>query len=351
VVQVVQVPFANPAAATEIAELPVNYPGDPAKPCPTMAEPDRQCEANAFYPFSERGLAGDPHDPASGLVEPMRACHDISVFVELGLVGAACAEQLQLWRMGADGLPDSENPVWTYDQHNVDFWHSVTFSWDGKVVNAIDESFGAGCPTTTQLPPGNGGQLVESGNMFFMRTKDGRKLSEFREPRPEAFEHDGTTYCSAHLGVSVPMPGRNLLVNAWYTGGVDVIDYTSPRHPREVAYYDVRGDNWSAYWYENGKPRPGTGFEVYATHGVHNVSTSPGKGFQVFRADIRGKRLGFDHLNPQTQEFVIKGRKDDDDDDRAKASAAKASKRMSARTPSRASARASSLRVRRHVAP
>ena len=279
VIQVVEVPLADPAAAQEIAELPINYPGDPN---------------NAFLPTSERGLS------APGLVDGMRACHDMTVFVELGLVAAACAEQVQLWRIGANGLPDTSNPVWVYDQHNVDFWHSATFSWDGKTVNAIDESFGRGCPTTTTLPSG---EVVESGNMFFLRTSTGEKLSEFRMPRSDPGDHVAQ-YCSAHLGVAVPMPGRNLLVNAWYTAGVDVIDFTNPRKPREIAFYDVDGDNWSAYWYEHGTPHPGSPLRIYASDGVEN--TAIGDGFQAFTATIPGRRIGLDHLNPQTQERVIK---------------------------------------------
>lgn len=279
VIQVVEVPLSNPAAASEIAELPITYPGD---------------TDNKFTP-SERGLS------APGLVDGMRACHDMTVFVELGLVAAACAEQLQLWRIGSNGLPDTSNPVWVYDQPNVDFWHSATFSWDGKVVNAVDESFGSGCPTTTTLPSG---EVVESGNMFFLKTGSGAKLSEFRMPRTDPNDHVGQ-YCSAHLGVAVPTPGRKLLVNAWYTGGVDVIDFSDPTQPFEVAFYDVDGDNWSAYWYENGTPDPSSPLRIYASDGVVHPPT--GDGFQAFAAALPGRRVGFDHLNPQTQERVIKG--------------------------------------------
>ena len=277
VIQVVEVPLANPAAAAEIAELPINYPGDPG---------------NVFTP-SERGLTGPD------LVDGMRACHDMTVFVQLGLVAAACAEQLQLWRIGANRLPDTGNPVWVYDQPNVDFWHSATFSWDGTVVNAIDESFGSGCPTTTTLASG---EVVDSGNMFFLATGTGAKLSEFRMPRSDPDDHVAQ-YCSAHLGIAVPGAARDLLVNAWYTAGVDVIDFTNPRKPREIAYYDVDGDNWSAYWYENGTPDPGSPLRIYATDGVEDPSA--GDGFQALTAAVNGPRIGLEHLNPQTQERVI----------------------------------------------
>ncbi len=277
VIQVVDVPLDDPAGAREVAELPISYPGDPD---------------NTFTP-SEQGLS------APGLIDGMRACHDTAVFVELGLVAGACAEQLQLWRIGAGGLPDTANPVWTYDQRNVDFWHSATFSWDGKVVNGIDESFGTGCPTTTLRP---GGAVVESGNMFFLSTASGAKLSEFRFPR-QARGDIGATYCSAHLGLPVPRPGRDLLVNAWYRGGVDVIDFSNPRKPFEAAWYTRdNADNWSAYPYET-NPKAGSPLTIFGNSGVHAPAT--GHGFEVYSADLGGRRIGLDHLNPQTQERVI----------------------------------------------
>lgn len=320
VIQVVEVPLGNPAAAAEVAELPISYPGDPD---------------NKFTP-SERGLS------APGLVDGMRACHDMTVFVELDLVAAACAEQLQLWRIGADGLPDTRRPVWVYDQPNVDFWHSATFSWDGKVVNGIDESFGSGCPTTTKL---SSGEVVESGNMFFLRTGTGAKLSEFRMPRSDPNDHVDQ-YCSAHLGIAVPMPGRNLLVNAWYTAGVDVIDFTSPRHPREIAYYDVDGDNWSAYWYEHGRPHPSSPLRIYASDGVENPPS--GDGFQALAAAISGPRIGLDHLNPQTLERVITSASAQTRG-QAAGSDSPAARTSTAGNP--ASSKRASSRAARHLAP
>jgi hypothetical protein len=115
----------------------------------------------------------------------------------------------------------------------IDFHHSATFSWDGKVVNIIDESFGEGCPTTTDAPVSG-----DSGRMFFLDTATGKELSHFMiEPRPLGPGNEDP-YCSAHLGTVVPTADRNLLVDAWYTGGADVIDFTDPTHPVEVAWYD-----------------------------------------------------------------------------------------------------------------
>jgi hypothetical protein len=291
VIQVIDVPVHNPKAAKEIAEPRITYPDD----------------ADNQFVWSEHGLPGPPvFEPAA------RACHDIGVFVELRLAAAACAEQGQLWRIKPNGLPDTAHPIWVFDDQVdetgttgnpadpgvvVDFFHSATFSWDGKVVNFIDESFDAApgaCPPTTTAPIGG-----DSGRMFFLDRETGTKLSHFMIPRVEP-----TAYCSAHLGNAVRTEDANLLVNAWYEGGIDVVDFSDPSNPTEVAFWDETSDNWSAYWYEG--PGLGAGqFPVYGTDGVENPPA--GEGFQVFRvlSDVTTEALA--HLNPQTQETLVDG--------------------------------------------
>ncbi|AKJ30698.1 secreted protein [Caldimonas brevitalea] len=286
VIQVVEIPLAAPAAAFELTELPINYPGDPD---------------NKFDP-AEHGLEG---------LDSLRACHDIAVFMPLGLVAGACAEQAQMWRIDPiSGLPDTVRPLWVYHDSvdsdgagggdvAVDFWHSATFSWDGRTVIFIDESLGTGCPTTTPIK----GVASDTGRMFFLKAATGEKLSHYfieREPQAD----DPVQYCSAHLGNTVPSYGRDLLVNAWYTGGVDVIDFTNPRKPREIAFYDVRGDNWSAYWYEHGHGFDIGPMNIYGTHGVE--VPADGLGFQSFEAYTATLRVRVRGLNPQTQEFMLK---------------------------------------------
>ena len=299
VIQVIQVPVNNPKAAKEIAEPEIVYPGDP----------DNQ------FDWAEHGLGG-----LEGIEPAARACHDISVFVELRLAAAACAEQGQLWRIRPNGLPDTENPIWVFDDVVdetgttgdpedpgvvVDFFHSATFSWDGSVVNFIDESFGDGCPPTTPAPGFTGAFPGDTGRMFFVDAATGGLLSHFMLPRPE----EGA-YCSAHVGNTAVSQGRDLLINAWYMGGVDVIDFSDPTDPQEIAFYDIApagptgSDNWSAYWYEGPGLASGA-FPVYATDGVHNPAT--GRGFQVFSALVGNADFTLDRLNPQTQERVFPG--------------------------------------------
>ena len=296
VVQVVEVPFADPAAAREVEELPIVYPGD---------------ADGTYKPVSEHGISA-PLDDFLG-------CHDLSSFPDKGIVGAACGEQAQVWDIDeATGLPDTANPRWAYDQPNVDFWHSATFSWDGRVANFIDESFGDGCPTVTTKTgglPGNP-RKFKTGNMFFFETNSGDLLSEFRNQRKTNDDVSPTTgkYCSSHLGIPVPSRDRYLLVNAYYRGGSAVIDFTNPTKPKEIAFGDLDGTNtWSAYTYPR-QPGRQSSIPVYSNDGLsRNYGTAAAPrypeaayGFMRFRADVGPTTLvGFDQLNPQLQERVI----------------------------------------------
>jgi hypothetical protein len=300
-ISVINVPLGNPAASAVIAEPPISYPGDP----------------DGFFEPCERG----PGACAPGvLINGLVACHDIAVDVRLHLAAAACAEQGQLWRVDAEGMPDTANPLWVSDDEvssggtgdipgAIDFFHSATFSSDGSVVNWIDESFapttGNECPPTTDWearawhPAGS----FETGRMFFVDGSTGSFQSEFQigDLRPEA-----GAYCSAHMGLPVAGSSRDLLVNAWYMGGVDVVDFTTPTAPKELAFYDMApdgptgSDNWSAYSYQGPKFQTGPGLPIYASDGVHNPDSA--RGFVVFRAHVGKAKGGLDHLNPQTQE-------------------------------------------------
>lgn len=297
VIQVVEVPLANVAASEEASvQPPISYPGDP----------------DGINDYTERGLA------APGVLEPAAvACHDIVTHVDSGLAGGACGEQGQVWEIDANGIPDTANPISVADDKvssggtgkipgAIDFFHSVMFDNDATVVNWVDESFGAGCPPATQWQerPWHPAGTHDTGKMFFTSLGSGAFLSEFQigNLRPDSAE---TAYCSAHMGMSVPNIKRDLLVNAWYTGGVDVIDFSKPTRLKEVAYYDIAGpgpqgsDNWSAYPY-TGPQLTGQGIPVYASDGVHTPNSA--RGLVVFRTFIEKSSQLLDHLNPQTME-------------------------------------------------
>jgi hypothetical protein len=296
-IQVLSVPLNNPANTTEIAHPEIVYPGDP----------DGQID------WCERGGALCP--PA---FEPAAvACHDIAVHMEHNLAGAACAEQGQVWELDSNGIPDTLNPMMVGDDKvtsggtgdipgAVDFFHSVMFDNEGEVVNWVDESFGSGCPTTTTYQPrpwNPAGGTHKTGKMFFSDMESGAFLSEFHvgdlRPNPSPGE-----YCSAHMGMAVMGIERDLLVNAWYTGGSDVIDFTDARRLKEVAYYDPAQNSgtWSAYPYTGPLFKTGPGIPVYASDGVTNNALA--EGMVVYRTIVQkpGKPKLVDHLNPQTMD-------------------------------------------------
>ena len=179
VIQVVEVPVANPAAANELSVQPaISYPGDP----------------DGRQEWCEKGLCRRAFEPAAV------ACHDIVVHVEHRVAGGACAEQGQVWGIDENGIPDTENPMSIGDDEvssggtgqfpgAVDFFHSVMFDNDAETVNWVDESFGTGCPTMTTYNPrpwNPAGGTHKTGRMFFS-DMEGNFLSEFHvgDLRPE----------------------------------------------------------------------------------------------------------------------------------------------------------------------
>jgi hypothetical protein len=300
VIQVVRVPLANPAAAVEIAQPEISYPGDP----------DGRIE------WCERGFDFGFCTP--GAFEPGAvACHDIVVHMADNVAGGACAEQGQVWEIDpSTGIPDTENPLSIGDDQltsggsgqfpgAVDFFHSVMFDNEGETVNWVDESFGVGCPTMTNYQPrpwNPAGGTHKTGRMFFS-DMEGNFQSEFHvgDVRPDP---GATEYCSAHMGMAVMGIQRDLLVNAWYTGGVDVIDFTNPTDLKEIAYYDPQRDSgtWSAYPYTGPLFKTGAGIPVYASDGVENNAIA--QGMVVYRTILQkpGNAHLVDHLNPQTMD-------------------------------------------------
>jgi hypothetical protein len=319
VIQVVEVPLDNPAQSRELNQQPrIRYPGDP----------DGRME------WCERQFAGASPCPAA--FEPAAvACHDIVVHVEHRIAGGACAEQGQVWRINRNGIPQTRNPISIGDDEvtsggrgqfpgAVDFFHSVMFDNEGETVNWVDESFGTGCPTRTTYNPrpwNPAGGNHKTGRMFFSDI-EGNFQSEFHvgdlrpDPRPGE-------YCSAHMGMAVMGIEDDLLVNAWYTGGVDVIDFTDPENLEEIAFNDPlrQSGTWSAYPYTGPTFPAGGGNPVYASDGV--TSNVAAQGMVVYRAmiEVPGPDGRVDHLNPQTMDHEMmdepgNGGGGDDDDDR-----------------------------------
>ena len=187
------------------------------------------------------------------------------------------------------------------------------FNNAGTVVNWVDEScFGSGCPTMTTYQPrpwNPAGGTHKTGRMFFT-DMEGEFLSEFHvgDLRPNT---GATEYCSAHMGMAAMGIKRDLLVNAWYTGGVDVIDFSNPRRLKEIAYYDPARDSgtWSAYPYSGPLFKRGPGRSRSTPPTAWRTTRSPRDGRVPDEQGPEAGRKGLvDHLNPQTMGRRLGGR-------------------------------------------
>ena len=174
-------------------------------------------------------------------------CHDITVYPAIGLAGGAC----EGYGMLLD-IHDPANPIRldAASDSNFSYWHSATFNNDGTKLLFSDEWGGGSAPKCRATDPRNWGadaifDIVNNKLVF----QGYYKLSAPQTPQEN---------CVAHNGSLVPVPGRDVMVQAWYQGGVSVFDFTDPAHAAEIAFFDrgpidpnrmVEGGAWSAYWY------------------------------------------------------------------------------------------------------
>ncbi len=188
--------------------------------------------------MAQRGRTGQ-HGP--------NQCHDITLFPEVGLAGGACEGYGILL-----DITDPVNPVRldAVADSNFAYWHSATFNNDGTVVVFTDEWGGgtqAKCRDTDPMEWGaNAIFTIEDGKMVFQ--------SYFKMPAPQTPQEN----CVAHNGSLIPVPGRDIMVQGWYQGGVNIFDFTDPANPVEMAFHDrgpvtsnrlIVGGSWSIYWY------------------------------------------------------------------------------------------------------
>ena len=174
-------------------------------------------------------------------------CHDITVYSAIGLAAGACSGNGILL-----DIKDPANPkrVDAVNDPNYSYWHSASFSNDGSKVVFTDE-WGGGLGARCRPNDPN-----KWGADAIFRLKDD-KLSFANYYKLPAAQGD-TENCVAHNGSLIPVPGRDIEVQAWYQGGISVMDFTDPANPFEIAYFDrgpidpkvlILGGDWSAYWY------------------------------------------------------------------------------------------------------
>jgi hypothetical protein len=189
---------------------------------------------------------GGSHD-GNGKPADTNQCHDITVYSEIGLAAGACSGNGILL-----DIKDPANPkrVDAVNDPNYSYWHSASFSNDGKKVVFTDE-WGGGLGARCRANDPN-----KWGANAVFRLAD-NKLSFANYYKLPAAQGDSEN-CVAHNGSLIPVPGRDIKVQAWYQGGISVMDFTDPERPVEIAYFDrgpidpkmlVLAGHWSAYWY------------------------------------------------------------------------------------------------------
>jgi hypothetical protein len=174
-------------------------------------------------------------------------CHDITLYPAIGLAGGACEGYGLLL-----DISDPANPkrLYAVSDSNFSYWHSATFNNDGTKLLFSDEWGGGGQPKCRATDPKEWG-----ADAIF--TLADRKLTfggYYKMPAPQTPVEN----CVAHNGSLIPIPGRDVMVQAWYQGGISVFDWTDAQHPKEIAFFDRgpvdstrMGDGgvWSVYWY------------------------------------------------------------------------------------------------------
>ena len=247
--EVIKVPLAAPEKAA-IVSSPRIFNDLPVPP--RNAERDaidakaREARAAAAR-RAGRSNANARQRPRNTTPSGPNQCHDITVYPQVGLAGGACAGLGLLL-----DIRDAAHPVRIAmaADPNMSFWHSATFSNDGKKVLFTDEWGGGSqprCRATDKMDWGADALFTIENNKLVFH-------SYYKMPAAQTEQEN----CVAHNGSLIPIPGREVMVQGWYQGGISVFDWTDVAHPKEIAFFDrgpmnaerlVSAGSWSAYWY------------------------------------------------------------------------------------------------------
>ncbi len=235
---------------------------------------------------------GDDGGPKPGPTQ----CHDITLYPEIGLAGGACE--------GYGFLIDISDPVnpkriAAVSDSNFSYWHSATFNNDGTSILFSDEWGGGGGPKCRIDDPMEWGAdaifTISDGTMHFQ--------SYFKMPAPQTSLEN----CVAHNGSMIPIPGRDVMVQAWYQGGISVFDFTDPANPVEIAFFDRgptnaermgNGGSWSVYWYN------GAIVSSEIARGLDILELKPSPYLSANEIEAANS-VRFDHFNVQGQQMFV----------------------------------------------
>ena len=230
----------------------------------------------------------------TGRPEETDQCHDITVYPEIGLAAGACSGNGILLDIKDPASPKRIDAV---NDPNYAYWHSASFSNDGKKVVFTDEWGGGMGARCRENDPNKWG-----ANAIF--NLNGKKLAFANYYKLPAAQTDSEN-CVAHNGSLIPVPGRDLKVQAWYQGGISIMDFTDAANPVEIGYFDrgpvdaktlMLAGSWSAYWY-NGR--------IYSSEiarGLDIFELTPTKFISQNEIDA-AKTVQFAQMNVQTQEM------------------------------------------------
>jgi uncharacterized protein (DUF305 family) len=226
----------------DVIEIPVDDPGKA-----------RIVDSPAVFADPEEGVLGSlwrggDHGDDTQETDQTDQCHDITVFPELKIAAGACSGNGILFDISDPLKPQRMDAV---VDKGFAYWHSATFNNDGTKVLFTDEWGGGSRARCRAFDP------LTWGADAFYDIVDGKLefRGYFKLPAPQ----DDQENCVAHNGAIVPVPGRDIFVQAWYQGGVSVIDFTDTAKPLEIGYFDrgpINADNlvfggyWSTYWYK-----------------------------------------------------------------------------------------------------
>jgi hypothetical protein len=229
-IEVIKVPLAHPERAA-IVSSPRIFNDLVAPPTHGLAPEDSPRERR------------DSEGPRTGPTQ----CHDITVYPAIGLAGGACEGYGLLL-----DISDPVNPkrIAAVADSNFSYWHSATFNNDGTKILFSDEWGGGGQAKCRATDPKEWG----ANAIFTLQDRRMHFTSYYKMPAAQTPQEN----CVAHNGSLIPIPGRDVMVQAWYQGGISVFDWTDAAHPREIAFHDrgpidaarmEMGGSWSVYWY------------------------------------------------------------------------------------------------------
>ena len=190
---------------------------------------------------------GGDHGPNTQRSRMTNQCHDITVYAEIGLAAGACSGNGILM-----DISDPRNPkrLDFVTDKGFAYWHSATFNNDGTKVVFTDEWGGGGRPRCRAVDPLTWG----ADAIYDIVDKKLVHKGYYKMPAAQTEQEN----CVAHNGSLIPVPGRDIMVQSWYQGGVSVFDFTDSASAKEIAYFDrgplnaaamASGGYWSSYWY------------------------------------------------------------------------------------------------------